>query len=201
MRLPGILGLAAGLALALVLQAVILAVAHTPLAAPDLLLVLTAALGFAHGPRTAMVCGFLGGLAADLIPPATHAVGREAFVLCLVGYVAGRAAETVKDTVLRPVVLTAVLAAACAVRLLGGRHRRRRRRAQAHRAPVGRRGRRRCTPRCSRRSCSSSCTRWPGAARRATSSAWPAARGCCELRRSAAPPTAAPRRSSGAMRG
>lgn len=111
MRLPGILGLAAGLALALALQAVLLAVAHTPLAAPDLLLVLTAALGFAHGPRTGMVCGFLGGLAADLIPPATHAVGREAFVLCLVGYVAGRAAETVRDSVLRSVVLTACLAA------------------------------------------------------------------------------------------
>jgi len=111
MRLPGILGLAAGLALALVLQAVLLAVAHTPLAAPDLILVLTAALGFAHGPRTGMVCGFLGGLAADLIPPATHAVGREAFVLCLVGFVAGHAAESVKDTVLRPVVLVAVLAA------------------------------------------------------------------------------------------
>ena len=111
MRLGGILGLACAMFVALVAQAALFSVLRLPLASPDLILVVVAALGFALGPRTAMVTGFCVGFAADLIPPAAHAVGRQAFVLCLVGYLAGRAASSVKGTTIRPILHVAGLAA------------------------------------------------------------------------------------------
>jgi rod shape-determining protein MreD len=111
MRLGGILGLGAGLFAALLLQAALFSGLRLPLAAPDLLLVVVAALGLALGPRIALVAGFAVGLAADVIPPAAHAVGRQAFVLCLVGYLVGRVAAVVKGSALRPILLVAAFAA------------------------------------------------------------------------------------------
>ena len=60
-----------------------------PGATPDLLLLVVVALALAHGPGFGLVCGFAAGLAADLVPPADHEVGRWALVLTLVGYLAG----------------------------------------------------------------------------------------------------------------
>ena len=111
MRLTGILALLLGTALTLSLQAALLATLHLPLAAPDLLLAVVAAIAFARGSRTGLVVGFWLGLAADLTPPSTHAVGSQAFVLCLSGYLAGRAALAVKGSAVRPVLLIACLAA------------------------------------------------------------------------------------------
>lgn len=111
MRLTGILGLAAGIFVALVLQAALFSVLRLPLASPDLLLVVVAGLAFAHGPRFGLVTGFCVGLAADVVPPAAHAIGRQAFVLCLVGYLAGRAAQAVKGSTVRPIFFVACLAA------------------------------------------------------------------------------------------
>ena len=111
MRLIGFLTMICGLALALALQDALLAAVHLPVAAPDLLLVVVAAVGFARGPRSALIAGFLLGLAADISPPAAHAIGSQAFVLCLSGYLAGRAAGAVQGTVLRPILVVACLAA------------------------------------------------------------------------------------------
>ena len=111
MRLGGILGLAGTMCVALVAQAALFSLLRLPLASPDLILVVVAALGFAVGPRTALVTGFCVGLAADLIPPAAHAVGRQAFVLCLIGYLAGRAGSSVKGLTMRPILHVACLAA------------------------------------------------------------------------------------------
>ena len=111
LRLTGFLALVCGLALVLALQDVLLAAVHPPLAAPDLLLAVVAAIGFARGPRASLLAGFLLGLAADVSPPAAHAIGSQAFVLCLCGYLAGRAAGTVRGTVLRPILATMCLAA------------------------------------------------------------------------------------------
>jgi rod shape-determining protein MreD len=110
-RLTGFLTMICGLALVLALQDALLAAVHLPLAAPDLLLVVVAAVGFARGPRSALIAGFLLGLAADISPPAAHAIGSQAFVLCLSGYLAGRAAGAVHGTVLRPILVVACLAA------------------------------------------------------------------------------------------
>lgn len=65
------------------------------------------------GARTGAVAGFGTGLLLDLLPPATHATGQWAFVLCLLGYLAGTLGATIADSLLLPVVV-AVLGAALA---------------------------------------------------------------------------------------
>lgn len=111
MRLTGILALLCGLTLVLALQDLLLSVVRLPLAAPDLLLAVIAAVAFVRGPRAGLLTGFLLGLAADLTPPAAHAIGSQAFVLCLSGYLAGRVAPAARGTVLRPILVVAGLAA------------------------------------------------------------------------------------------
>ncbi|MEE1928389.1 rod shape-determining protein MreD [Streptomyces sp. TRM 70351] len=74
---------------ALVVQVTVLARLQLPGATPDLLLLTVLALALVYGHTSGAVIGFGAGLLADLAPPADHAVGRYALVLCLIGYVAG----------------------------------------------------------------------------------------------------------------
>ncbi|WP_181765789.1 rod shape-determining protein MreD [Streptomyces albidus (ex Kaewkla and Franco 2022)] len=74
---------------ALIVQVSVLARLQLPGAVPDLLLLVVLALAMVYGHTAGALTGFLGGLLADLAPPAEHAVGRYALVLCLIGYVAG----------------------------------------------------------------------------------------------------------------
>jgi rod shape-determining protein MreD len=76
---------------ALVAQVSVLARLHLPGAVPDLLLLTVLALALTYGHVGGCLIGFFAGLLADLAPPADHAVGRYALVLCLVGYAAGLA--------------------------------------------------------------------------------------------------------------
>lgn len=73
------------------------------------LAVLTVAL--TAGARAGAVCGFGTGLLLDVLPPATHATGQWAFVLCLLGYLIGLLAADTVDSMLLPVALAAVGAA------------------------------------------------------------------------------------------
>jgi rod shape-determining protein MreD len=57
---------------------------------PNLVLLLVVAAALTRGPEFAVVLGFAGGLAADLLPPADHVAGRWALALVVVGYLAGR---------------------------------------------------------------------------------------------------------------
>jgi len=66
-------------------------------AAPDLVLLLVAAIAVATGPATGAVTGFSGGLALDIAPPAAHYAGEYALVFCLVGYAAARVVRAVWD--------------------------------------------------------------------------------------------------------
>jgi rod shape-determining protein MreD len=66
--------------------------------APDLVLLLVAAIAVATGPATGAVAGFAGGLALDIAPPAAHYAGEYALVFCLVGYAAARVVRAVWDT-------------------------------------------------------------------------------------------------------
>jgi rod shape-determining protein MreD len=59
--------------------------------APDLVLLLVAAVAVTSGTMTAMLTGFAGGLALDIAPPVTHYAGEYALVFCLVGYLTARA--------------------------------------------------------------------------------------------------------------
>lgn len=74
---------------ALIVQVSVLARLHLPGAVPDLLLLVVLGLAMVYGQTAGAVVGFGAGLLADLAPPADHAVGRYALVLCIVGYAAG----------------------------------------------------------------------------------------------------------------
>ncbi|NEE52067.1 rod shape-determining protein MreD, partial [Streptomyces sp. SID8455] len=74
---------------ALVVQVSVLARLQLPGAVPDLLLLTVLGLAFVYGPVSGSLIGFGAGLLADLAPPADHAAGRYALVLCVIGYLAG----------------------------------------------------------------------------------------------------------------
>ena len=74
---------------ALVIQVSVLARLHLPGAVPDLLLLTVLGLAMVYGHGGGALVGFAAGLLADLAPPADHAAGRYALVLCVTGYFAG----------------------------------------------------------------------------------------------------------------
>src|SRR5919108_2850129 len=74
---------------ALVIQVSVLARLHLPGAVPDLLLLTVLCLAMVYGHVGGALVGFGAGLLADLAPPADHAAGRYALVLCVIGYLAG----------------------------------------------------------------------------------------------------------------
>jgi rod shape-determining protein MreD len=76
---------------ALVVQVSILARLQLPGAVPDLLLLTVLGLALVYGHVGGALVGFGAGLLADLAPPADHAAGRYALVLCVIGYLAGLA--------------------------------------------------------------------------------------------------------------
>lgn len=76
---------------ALIIQVSVLARLQLPGAVPDLVLLTVLGLALVYGHVGGALVGFGAGLLADLAPPADHAVGRYALVLCVVGYLAGLA--------------------------------------------------------------------------------------------------------------
>ncbi|MER6289767.1 rod shape-determining protein MreD [Streptomyces sviceus] len=91
MRVNRILLSSALIVVALVLQVSVLARLHLPGAVPDLLLLTVLGLALVYGHVGGALVGFCAGLLADLAPPADHAAGRYALVLCVIGYLAGLA--------------------------------------------------------------------------------------------------------------
>lgn len=63
--------------------------------APDLVLLVVAAVAASTGPMSGMLAGFAGGLALDVAPPASHLAGEYALVFCLAGYFVGRARNAI----------------------------------------------------------------------------------------------------------
>ncbi|MCQ4081913.1 rod shape-determining protein MreD [Streptomyces sp. RB6PN25] len=91
MRVNRILLSVALVVVALVLQVSVLARLHLPGAVPDLMLLVVLALAITYGHVGGALVGFGAGLLADFAPPADHAAGRYALVLCIIGYAAGLA--------------------------------------------------------------------------------------------------------------
>lgn len=91
MRFNRILLSAPLVVVALVIQVSALARLHLPGAVPDLVLLTVVALAMVYGHVGGCLIGFGAGLLSDLVPPADHAAGRYALVLCVVGYLAGLA--------------------------------------------------------------------------------------------------------------
>ncbi|MER6175914.1 rod shape-determining protein MreD [Streptosporangium sp. NPDC001681] len=63
-------------------------------AAPDLVLLAVVGYALARGAAAGAAMGFAAGLLSDVLPPAAHLFGHHALVLCLVGFIAGRAVES-----------------------------------------------------------------------------------------------------------
>jgi rod shape-determining protein MreD len=82
------------LVLAVLVEVTILAPLPFPGATPTLVLVVVVILGSQFGASTGAVCGFVGGVLLDIAPPAAGTIGITALLLTLVGYVAGRFAES-----------------------------------------------------------------------------------------------------------
>jgi rod shape-determining protein MreD len=76
--------------------------------APNLVLLVVVAIALTSGPLPGTVTGFAAGLALDLAPPATHAIGEYALVFCAVGYVCGRAAGEIDRSAFLPLVAMAL---------------------------------------------------------------------------------------------
>ncbi|MEU6573977.1 rod shape-determining protein MreD [Streptomyces sp. NPDC046805] len=89
MRVNRILLSTALIVVALVIQVSVLARLHLPGAVPDLLLLTVLGLALVYGHVGGALVGFGAGLLADVAPPADHAAGRYALVLCVIGYLAG----------------------------------------------------------------------------------------------------------------
>jgi rod shape-determining protein MreD len=99
-------------AVALAVQVTLLSRLPLPGATPDLLLLVVVGLALSHGTTFGLCVGFGAGLAADLVPPADHEVGRWALVLTLVGYLAGLAQAETRRSAFVPLAVVAVAAAA-----------------------------------------------------------------------------------------
>ena len=95
---------------ALALQVTLLSRLQLPGATPDLLLLVVLGLGLAYGPSFGLGAGFGAGLAADLVPPADHEVGRWAFTLTVVGYLAGLAQAETRRSAFVPLAVVAAAA-------------------------------------------------------------------------------------------
>src|ERR1041384_1273635 len=91
MRVNRILLSSALVIVALVIQVSVLARLHLPGAVPDLVLLTVLGLALVYGHVGGALIGFGAGLLSDLAPPADHAAGRYALVLCVIGYLAGLA--------------------------------------------------------------------------------------------------------------
>jgi rod shape-determining protein MreD len=94
---------------ALALEVSALSLLPLPWATPDLMLVVVVALALCYGEFYGMVYGFCVGIAFDIVPPAADPIGSSAFVLCLVGYLAGAFRRPAQRTVVQPLMLVGAL--------------------------------------------------------------------------------------------
>ncbi|MFG2003361.1 rod shape-determining protein MreD [Spirillospora sp. NPDC048911] len=86
---------------------------------PDLVLLTVVALALVNGPLAGLVAGFCAGLAADIIPPADHTIGRYALAYCLIGYICGQASDEMDRQSLVPFFAVAAGALAATVLYAG----------------------------------------------------------------------------------
>ena len=86
---------------------------------PDLLVIVVVALALVRGPEYGAIIGFMSGLAADVVPPADHTVGRLALAYAVVGYAAGLLEDAEERSVLATVLVVAGCSAAAVIGYAG----------------------------------------------------------------------------------
>jgi rod shape-determining protein MreD len=103
----------AALAVAVIVQLTVLNGLRLPGGgAPDLVLVLVAALAMTDGPVRGMVTGFAAGLVLDMAPPGSAVLGEYALVFCLVGWAAGKLSRLAARSALQSLVMLAAVVVA-----------------------------------------------------------------------------------------
>jgi len=103
---------AATITLALAVEVSVIPHLHLPAAGPDLVLLVVLGFAAVWGAEGGALVGFAAGLALDLAPPSVGAIGRHAFILALVGALAGRAGREVRNSALRTCFLAGLYAGA-----------------------------------------------------------------------------------------
>ena len=76
--------------------------------APDVVLVLVAALAVTQGPLAGGLTGFIAGFCLDVAPPGSPVIGQYALVFCLAGWLGGRLGRLGGQSPLRALVSVAV---------------------------------------------------------------------------------------------
>jgi len=104
---------------ALLVQAVVVNRMPLPGSGPDLPVLIVVAFALGSGPTYGVMLGFLTGLAADVLPPADHTLGRLALAYAVVGYLAGLVEDVEERSVLTTVAVVAI-ASGVAVVLYAG---------------------------------------------------------------------------------
>lgn len=79
---------------------------------PNLVLLTVVALGLFTSPLGGAVTGFFAGLALDLAPPGSYLIGEYALVLCILGYLCGRARAALPESAAALIGTAAVAAVA-----------------------------------------------------------------------------------------
>ena len=101
---------------ALLVQVTILNRIPLPDGRPDLIVLVVVPLALVRGPEYGALLGFFAGLAADVVPPADHTLGRLALAYAVVGYAAGLLEDAEERSVLATVL---VVAAGSALAVIG----------------------------------------------------------------------------------
>ena len=104
---------------ALLLQLTIVNRIPLPDGRPDLLVLVVVALALVRGPVYGAVVGFVAGLAADVVPPADHTLGRLALAYAVVGYAAGLLEDAEERSVLTTVLVVAAGSAVAVITYAG----------------------------------------------------------------------------------
>ena len=104
---------------ALLVQAVVVNRLQLPGSGPDLPVLIVVAFALGSGPTYGVVLGFLTGLAADVLPPADHTLGRLALAYAVVGYLAGLVEDVEERSVVTTVAMVAIASGAAVVLYAG----------------------------------------------------------------------------------
>lgn len=104
---------------ALLLQGVVVNRLPLPGSGPDLPVLVVVAFALGAGPTYGVLVGFLTGLAADVLPPADHTLGRLALAYAVVGYLAGLVEDVEERSVLTTVAMVAIASGAAVILYAG----------------------------------------------------------------------------------
>jgi rod shape-determining protein MreD len=103
------------IAIAYLLQVSVLDRVSLPVGHPDLLVMVVVAFALVGGPQHGAIVGFATGLAADILPPSAHLLGRLAFAYTVVGYLAGLLEDAEEHSVLTTIFAVAAAAATAVI--------------------------------------------------------------------------------------